>query len=472
MPLCVGAVLLAYWALRALSAFRPPLPIAVTLDVSLDPTVLVFALALSLIAGLGFGLLPALQASRLDLVSGLRDDTAAGSARLRRLSLRNLLLVGQVAVSVVLVVGAGLFLRSVQRASGVDLGFDPENVAVMNLDLTRRGFSPEAGRQFYRDLTERLEAVAGVDAVSLAREIPLSLGPSRRTASVEGYEPSPGEDMAINFNTVSPGYFGMLRMSLVRGRAFTDADRGGTALVSMVNETFARRFWPGEDPVGRRLSQTADPDRMTEVIGVVRDGHYVTLGEDRPYVWLPLYQGYEPVTMVHVRGERDVETLFSALVHEVTRLDDQVSMLNLTLMERETASQLLPQRIGSTVLSLAGVVGLFLAAVGIYGVVAYAVSQRTRELGIRIALGAKPRVVIWRVINEGLLLASVGLAVGLGVVFGTTRLIAALLYEISPMDAVALGGSVAVIGLAASAASFFPVRRAVRIDPVVALRYE
>ncbi|MEE8148210.1 MAG: ABC transporter permease [Longimicrobiales bacterium] len=466
----VGGVVLAYCVTNALSAFQPPLPISVTLDLGLDGRVLAFAAALSLASGVAFGLLPALQASRSGLIPALKDEGASNEAGRRWLSFRNLLVVGQVAVSLVLVVGAGLFLRSLQGASEIDIGFDPGNVAVMTVNLSPLGLSPEAGLAFYRDLSERLSAVGGVEAVSLARGVPLGLSSSRRGVTVEGYEPRPGEDMEFNFNVVSPGYFEMLRMPLVRGRTFSEIDREGAAPVVMVNEAFARRFWPAEDAIGKRVGVRGG---MAQVIGVVRDGKYVTLGEEaRLHYWQPFPQAYGPRTVIHVRASRDVRVLLPVLLSEVTNFDDRVLILNLALMEEVTSVSLLPQRAASALLGFAGGLSLFLAVIGVYGVMAYVVSQRTRELAIRIALGAEPGEVIWMTVRQGLVLAGVGLAAGLVVVFVVTRLIATLLYGISPVDPLAIGGGAALLGLAVLGASVLPAWRAARVDPIAALRHE
>ncbi len=465
----VGGVVLAYWVTSLISAFQPPLPVSVTLDLGLDGRVLAFAAALSLTSGVAFGLLPALQASRPSLVPALKDEDGSDGAGRRWLSFRSLLVVGQVAVSLVLVVGAGLFLRTLQGANEIDVGFDPDDVAVMTVNLSPLGLSPEAGLAFYRDLSERLNSVGGVEAVGLARLVPLSLFSSRRSVTVEGYEPRPGEDMEFNLNVVSPGYFEMMRMPLVSGRTFEETDREGAAPVVMVNEAFARRFWPAEDPIGKRVGVRGG---MAQVIGVMRDGKYVSLGEEaRLHYWQPFPQAYDPSMVIHVRASGDVRTLLPVLLSEVTSFDDRVLILSLELMEEVTSVSLLPQQAASALLGFAGGLSLFLAVIGVYGVMAYVVSQRTRELAIRIALGAEPDEVIWMTVRQGLVLAGLGLAAGLVVVFVGTRLIATLLYGIGPLDPLAIGGGALLLGLAVLGASVIPAWRAAQVDPIAALRH-
>jgi predicted permease len=465
---CGGAILVTYAATRLLAAYRPRGD--VTLDVGVDWRVLGFALVSAVAAAAIFGLAPALNLTRLGASAALKDGALAAAGR-RHLGLRGALIAAQVSVSLVLLVCAGLFLRSLQQAATVDPGFDADNVVIASFDLRTQGYSEPRSRAFYAELTERLAGLPDVRAVTLAQRVPLSGDGGRRRAVVEGYEPQPGEDMEFNFNVVGPEYFEVMRVPLVRGRGFTEADREGAPQVAVVNEAFAARYWPGQDPIGRRFTSFSGATSI-EIVGIARDGKYQTLNEaPLPYIYRPLLQDYEEMTL-HVRVERDADAFLPLLRREIRTIDSQLPIVRLASMRSETAFATLPQRIAATLLGACAALALLLAAVGLYGVVAYAVSQRTREIGIRMALGAGRRAVVRMVLEGSMKVVGLGLAIGLVLALGAARAVESFLGDVSFADPIALVAGPLVMIACALVASWLPARRAARIDPMRALREE
>ncbi|HEX7236254.1 MAG TPA: FtsX-like permease family protein, partial [Gammaproteobacteria bacterium] len=465
---CAGAVLLAYAAVRLLARWQPPADLK--LDAGIDWRVLVFAVAAAIVAAAIFGLAPALNLTRLGASSALKEGALAVGGK-RRFGLRGALITAQVSVSLVLLVCAGLFLRTLQQAATVDPGFDADNVAVASFDLRTQGYTEGRSRAFYAQLTERVAGLPGVSAVTLARGVPLSGDGGRRRAVVAGYEPKPGEDMEFNFNVVGPEYFDVMRVPLVRGRGFAPTDREGAPQVAVVNETFAARYWPGQDPIGKRLTAFSGAQDI-EIVGVARDGKYQLLTEEPlPYIFRPYLQDYEEMTL-HVRVARDADAFLPLLRREVRAVDRELPIVRLASMRSETAFATLPQRIAAALLGACAVLALLLAAVGLYGVVAYAVSQRTREIGIRIALGAGRRAVVRMVLEGSMKVVVLGLGIGLVLALGAGRAAQAFLGDVSFADPVALVAGPLVMMACALVASWLPARRAARIDPMKALREE
>jgi predicted permease len=463
---CAGAVLVTYAATRLVAQWQ--LPGDLTLNGEVDWRVAGFALAAALVSAAIFGLAPALNVTRLGASAALKDGALMGK---RRVGLRDALIVAQVSISLVLLVGAGLFLRSLQQAATVDPGFDASNVAVASFDLRTQGYSEARARAFYAELVERVAGLPGVSAVTLAQKIPLSGDSGRRRAGVEGYEPRAGEDMEFHNNVVGPGYFEVMRVPLVSGRAFTADDRDGAPQVGIVNETFAARYWPGENPIGKRLTffgQVAD----VEIVGVAGDGKYERLTEaPRPYIYRPFLQQYEDMVL-HVRLTRAADEFLPVLRGEIRALDGQLPILRLATMRAETAFATFPQRIAATLLGACAVLALLLAGVGLYGVVAYAVSRRTREIGIRIALGAQRHTVVRMALEESLKLVAIGLAIGLMLSLLAGRAVEAFIGDVSAADPVVLVAGPLVMLACATVASWLPARRAANVDPLTALREE
>lgn len=463
---CAGAVLATYAATRLLAQWRPPGDLALNAEV--DWRVAVFAFAAALVSAVLFGLAPALNVTRLGTSAALKDGTLASN---RRGGLRDALIVAQVSVSLVLLVGAGLFLRSLQQAATVDPGFDADNVAVASFDLRTQGYDETRARAFFAELVDRVAALPQVSAVTLAQKVPLSGDAGRRRAVVEGYEPRPGEDMEFHNNVVGPSYFEVMRVPLVSGRAFTADDRAGAPQVAVVNETFAARYWPGENPVGKRLAFFGQVANV-EIVGVARDGKYERLTEaPRPYIYRPFLQQYEDMTL-HVRVTRDADAFLPILRGEIRALDRQLPVLRLASMRAETAFATFPQRVAASLLGACAALALLLAALGLYGVVAYAVSQRTREIGIRIALGAPRHAVVRMALERSMKVVAIGLAVGLVLSLGAGRAIERFIGDVSAADPAALVAGPLVMLVCAFVASWLPARRAARVDPMKALREE
>jgi predicted permease len=462
-------VALALWAADALSAFQPPLPVPVALEFPLDGRMLGFTLVVSATTVLLSALLPALRATKLDATAALRGDLDAGPAG-RRFWLRDALVVGQVAVSLVVLAAAGLFLTSLRNAARIDPGFRAEGLAVLPVELGVQGYDSARGRAFYAELERRARGVPGVEAVALAEILPLGLTGLRRGVEVEGYAPAAGEDMEFGTNTVSAGYFDAMGIEVVRGRGFEPSDRAGAAAVAVVNETFARRFWPGDNPVGRRINTARGGTR--EIVGVVRDGKYRSLTETpQPHFYEPFAQVYEPDMVLVARASADAHALLGPLAREIRALDPELPV-EATTVEEHLGFALLPQRIGTAVLGAFGVVAALLAAFGLFGVMSYLVSQRTREIGIRVALGARALDVRIMVVRRALALTLAGLALGLAGAVTAARVLQAFLVDVRPTDPVVLLSAAGLFTAVALLASWLPAQRAASVDPMRALRSE
>ncbi len=469
----VLGVALASLGLQLILAFQPPLPVTLALGLELDRRVLLFALLLSIAIGVLFGLWPALRASSASPIESLKAGASWPRAG-RRLAAREALVIAQVAGSLVLLVGTGLFLRSLRNASAIDPGFDPSGVLVFSIDLGPQGYEPARSASFYVDLQQRLEALPGVEAASVASRLPLSLGGGRQGLRVVGYEPGPGEDMEVHSSFVGPGYFETMRTPLARGRGFAVADGPGAPGVVVVNEAFVRRYWPGRDGLGERLvAGDRTGEKTLEVIGVARDGKYNSLGEEpTPFVFYPHRQLHRDEMSVIVRSSGDPAALAPAVRREVAALDGRLPVFDVKSLEAHLGTALFPVRAAATLLGLTGALALLLAAIGLYGVLSYAVALRTREIGVRVALGAGRADVGALVVGRGLRLAGAGVALGLVLALGVTRFLAFLLYGTSPLDPLTFAAIPALLLAVALVAAWEPARRALRIDPAVCLREE
>ncbi|MCA1591411.1 MAG: ABC transporter permease [Acidobacteria bacterium] len=462
-------ILVALWATDLLLKFRPPFGVTLALDLGLDARVLGFTLLTAIITGLAFGLAPAVQATKPELVPALKDEGAAGGYRRSRL--RSLLVVAQVAVSLLLLIGSGLFLRSLMNANAIDPGFNPQNMLLVDVEL--RDYKEAQGVSFYQQLLERVRALPGVSAASWSGELPLQLQGSRRGVRFEGYQPQPGEDMEVAFSSAGPEYFRTMGITLLRGRDFSERDTAGAPGVVVINEALARRYFPGQDALGRHLSISGPKGPFLEIVGIARDGKYWTLGEEaRPFMTFPLLQNYEGAATLMIRTEGDPQSLVSPVRGEIRTLDQNVLVDSAKTMTEHMGLALLPARVAGSVLGVFGLVALVLASIGIYGVVAFYVGQRTREFGIRVALGAQAGDILGLVLKEGMLIVAVGVALGLAGAFAVTRLLSSFLYGISPGDPLTFTSvSLLLVGVALLAC-LVPARRATKVDPMVALRYE
>jgi predicted permease len=381
--------------------------------------------------------------------------------------------VAQIACATVLVIGAGLFVRSLVYARAIDVGFNPDRVIVAALTPSLHGYDPARERVLYDRVVASVSALPNVESVSLAASVPLGIGGSRRATTIEGYQPQPGEDTETAYNVVSPRYFETMGIPVARGRAFTDADRAGAPPVVIVNDAFARRYWPGADPLGKRLSANGSRGPFREVIGVVPTGKYRTLGEEpRPFYYLPLAQSDEGQVTLHAKVAGDPRLMLRAVHDAMRAVDATVPIYDVKTMNDQLLVALLPARLAGTLLGAFGILALLLASVGIYGVMAYSVAQRTREIGVRRALGAQPGNLLRLVLDEGLRLAAIGFAIGIAIAAAVTRLASSLLYGVKPTDPLTFGGAMVVLAGAALLACAIPALRALRVDPVTALRYE
>jgi predicted permease len=465
----VGGLGLAFLATRMLEAVRPSFAdVALSIDLSAGPRVLLFSLGVTALAMIAVGLLPALSASRPELVSMLKGDTLA--ARWRTLGLRNVLIIAQVSASLVLLVGAGLLVRSVRSATAVDVGFAVDDVATLTLDLGPEGYEAEEARALYARLATRIQARPEVEGVGLVDVLPLT-STRRRSVQVAGYTPATGEDMEFDFFAVGPGFLETMRMPVLEGRGVDEGDTEGAPTVYLVNESFAQRFWPGRSPIGEQMTSAR---RQGTVVGVVADADYRSIDEP-PRAAYFVSLGQFPATrasLVARTAPSAAAALLGEMRDEVRAIDTSLPIANLRTMSDVLAAELLPQRLGALLLLIAGGVGLFLSVLGLYGVIAYLVSQRTREMGVRMALGATGPGIVRMVLSRGLALSLVGVGLGTAVALAGTRFLESFLFSVSPVDPLVFGvTAAAVVGVSALAA-YVPARRAATTDPTVALRAE
>ena len=457
-----------------IASFTPPNNAAfssLTLDNRLDLRVLGFTLAVSLLTGIVFGLAPALIASRPDVVPALKDEATVFGRKHRHLNFRNLLVVAQVAISVVVLIGAGLCLRSLRNLNAIDTGFDPARVLVVSVDLGLSGYNRERGLRFYSELVERVERLRGVEAVSLATQIALGDG-FGAVMRAEGYVPKPGEDISSDFNQIGLDYFRVMKIPLLEGRDFGQLDTVTAPPVAIINETAARRFWPGQSAVGRRVIIGRPPyDQARVVVGVVKDSKYRRLTEEvRPAVFTPFLQRYRGDMTLHVRTAGEPGGMLAAVRREVQALDSRLPLYNARTLEEQKSSSLYTSRLAATLLMMFGLVALLLAVVGLYGVMAYTVNRRTHEIGIRLALGAQDRQVRRLIMVEGTTITIVGLLFGLIAALAGTRLVGSFLYGVSPNDPIAFASAALLLTAVALLANYLPARYASRTDPLRAIR--
>jgi predicted permease len=467
-----AGVLLASWAVDGLPLLLPEATTNLALDFHLDGPVLALTLTLTLGTGLFFGLLPAWQASNPNLNEILKQGGrgAAGSAGHHRA--RRLLVIAEVALALVLLVGAGLCVRGLKSARQVDFGLEPERVLLAGMQIGMNGYDRESGPDFYRRLRERLAALPELEEAALASWLPLGLAGCKGTGvQVDGYVRPRDENATYEFAIVSPRYFAALGIPLLAGRDFTDQDDASAPGVAIVNEVFAQRFWPGQDPIGRKF-RSGGRDRT--IVGLTRTGKYNRLNEAPScFFYLPYQQGVPDLDLgLCVRTKGDPMAAAAAVRAAVAAADPRVDLLGVKPLTLHIEGVFFAQRMASLLLTLLGAVALALATLGVYAVMAYSVSQRTQEFGVRMALGARPGQVHWEVVREGLRLVTAGVAAGLALALAVTRLLAGFLYGVSPLDPVTFAGVPLLLAVVALLACWLPARRATKVDPMTALRAE
>ena len=467
-----GAALLLTKATIPLLLRLVPPTLPIRPEIWLDVRVFIFAVLVATATGVVFGLVPALRGARVNLFAILKDNSPGMRGRSRFTAS---LVVIQMAVCMVLLIGASLCLRSLMNAQNVRLGFRLDHRVTAEVNLKDFNYSPDQINRFNSRMLEDLAALPAFESVSFADYLPLETRYLGITYQVEGREPPPGQNgFSLQTFDIGPDYFATMGTAVLRGREFTDADRASTRSAAIVNQATAERFWPGQDPIGRMVTEGDGTNRATyEIVGVVEIGKYRTLGENAQSVFFRnrwQHAGPRSTFVAHVRG--DPQQALTLIRDEVQKIDPRLSLSRLVTLEQHLALALFPARTTGFLFGILGAVALMLAVSGLFAVIAYSVSQRTRELGIRMALGARRRDVLMMVLRQGTVLAGIGILAGLGLAIGASRLLRGLLYGISPIDPFSFIAVPFVLAAAALLASWLPARRATRIDPMEALRYE
>ncbi len=465
-------VLLASWLTRLLTTFQLPIPIALSLDLRLDARVMGFTAGIALLTGVLAGLAPALRATRANLVLDLKSDNA-GSRAGRRWTMRDVLVVGQMAVTIVLLVTAGLLIRSLSAAQKANVGFATDGLSIVSADTGMLRYTPERSQQYWSEVARRIETIPGVKSVAIASRLPFSLNFNRTNIAVPGRQKAADEmGPSINSANISPSYFATLGIGVLEGRPFSESDVPGDRRVAIVSEMFARTYWPNESAIGRTVyERTLNSGRSFEVVGVVANHTLQTVGETpQPAIYFSTTQRPSGYNVIVARTAGDDGALVSRMRETLLGLEPDLLLMESQTMKGQMQGMLFPVRVAAVLVTAFSGLGLALAAVGLYGIIAFAVAQRTREIGIRMAIGARPATVVRLVLRRGLALAAVGLAIGSLLGALATRIVAGALYGVSVADPVAWGAAAAVLLAAAMLANAIPAYRAVRIDPVRALR--
>lgn len=468
----IGAALglgIGYALIRIALASLPRIDFALGLDLRLDWRVIVFVAALAVLTGVGFGLAPALQASKSDMVSTLKEDVGGGR---RKAWLRSVLVTMQVMLSFVLLITAGLTLRSLQRTEILGPGFDPNRAVTMSMDLGLQGYSQDKGESFYKQLAERVRARPGVKSAGWVARLPLGLDQSTTGVWPAGQPQPRQEDMPfVIYNSVGPSYFAAMAIPILAGREFADSDTAKSAKVVIVNETLAQHFWPGQDPIGKHLHTGNSDTETVEIVGVAKNGKYFSLGEIPALViYYPLTQMYSTSAALVARTEVDPTSVISTIRAEVQKLDPTLPAYDVKTLKEHMRLALFPLHAGAVVAGGFALLAMILAAIGIYGVMAYSVGQRTQEIGIRMALGARAADVWMMVLKQGVLITAIGLVLGAICAIGASSVVANLLVGVSATDATTYLVITLLLASVATVACLIPAGRATRVDPVLAIR--
>jgi macrolide transport system ATP-binding/permease protein len=466
----VGGLLVAHWCRHALVLLFPARGgVSMYLPGEIDWRVLALSAGVCLFATLLLGLVPALQTGKLDLAGALKTESSGVVGNRTRAWVRSGLVLVQVSLSFVLLVGAGLLLQSLQKIRTASPGFSTHGVLFTSVDLVSAGYDDQRAQTFQDELLERVKAMPGVESAVFARRPPLGYGYYSSTPiAVDGYQPPPDEQPTVEYNEVGPDYFATMTIPLVSGREFTRADDEKALPVAIVNETMASQYWRGRNPLGERVQVKG---RWMQVVGVAKDAKYRSVREaPKPFFYVPRRQNFSIGGGLFIRSPLSPETIATALAREVHALDSNLALYEVISLQEQVDRSTSPQQVAVTLVGLLASLALVLAVIGLYGVMTYAVSQSTRELGLRMALGAGANNLLRLVLSRGLALTACGLALGAAVALALTRLLGNLLYQVSPRDPLAFGSALVVMIIAALAACFLPAWRATRTDPARALR--
>jgi macrolide transport system ATP-binding/permease protein len=472
-----GGMVLATWAAGFLGSLPLGTDLPIAFDFQPDFRVYLFAFSAVLLTAVIVGIIPALRAARNDINSALREGGRGSSEGPRRHLVRNTLVVAQLAGSLLLLVVAGLFVRSLNKAQQVYLGYDPDHVLDLTVDPQQIGFTETQTREFYRQLDERVSGLPGVLSVAQAFIVPMGVISAEDPIIVEGRPIEAGKQPPqVMYNSVTPGYFDTLRIPFQSGRKFTDADSEKGPSVAIINQAMAAKFWPNESPLGKRFSTKGPKGPFTEVIGVVQTARYKNVIEDPPvpFFYLPLAQNYVAYRTIHVRASVPPESLQRQIEEQVRELAPGIPISQVQTMTQalQGVNGFLFFRFGAQLTGTMGLLGLILAVVGVYSVVSYAAAQRTHEIGIRMALGAQPRDILKMVLRQSVVIVAMGLAIGLAAALAGTRAVANLIVGIKPTDPVTFVTVVVLLSVIALVACWIPARRATRVSPLTALRHE
>jgi predicted permease len=467
----IAGVVLAYSTTDLIQWLVPPVTLPIELDSSIGVPVLLFAVGVTGLSVLFFGLVPALQGSSSAVMTGLKEANGAMGASRRRTRLRSVLVVAQVAMSLMLLVSAGLFVRTLRNAQSIDPGFSTRSGVTASIDLLPAGYDDARGRVFLRNLVARVRELPGVDAATLAQRMPLGFdGTSDFGVKVDGYTPAANEEMSVYYNRVGSDYLRTMGIGVVEGRDFSDRDTAESTDVTIVNETLVRRYFAGRTAIGGRIKVG---QRTLQIVGIARDGKYANITEPpRPFMYLPVDQWYRPATVLTVKTAGDPTAIIPALHQVVRSLDANVPLFDIRTVAEHLEVAVFVQRMIASLLGMFGGLALLLATVGLYGVVAGIVAQRTPEIGMRMALGASRRDVVTLILKQGFAMTGIGIAIGLAGALVVARLFKGLLLNVSATDGVSFAGTTVLLALVALASTYFPARRAASIDPLIALRNE
>jgi predicted permease len=467
-----GGMLVAYWCRHALVLLFPVRSgIAMHLPGEIDGRVLALSAGVCLIATLIVGLVPAFQTRSLDLAGALKAESFGVVGASGRAWVRSSLVVLQVCLSFILLVGAALLMQSLQKIRSTSPGFSTTDVLETGVSLVAAGYDVPRAKTFQDELIDRVRSLPGVESAAYARLAPLGYGSYSSTPiAVDGYEPPPNEQPTAQYNQVSPAYFGTLGIALISGREFTRADDENAPLVAIVNETMVTRYWRGQNPIGQRLQVKG---KWVQVVGIAADSKYASMRESpNPFFYVPLRQDFVRGPGLNIRTAQPLQTIQAAVTREVRAIDNNLALYEMITLQEQVDRSTSPQLVAVTLVAILGGLALLLASIGLYGVMSYAVSQSTRELGLRMALGAGASNLLGLVMSRGLALMLTGVVIGVAVALGLTRLLGNLLYKVSPRDPLAFGSAFAVMTNAALAACFLPAWRATHTDPMRALRTE